>query len=73
MLNTAQYIDIQNKLGRDFSQFSGDADVNWQDQVFRTSKVQNHNIGVNGGSATANYFVGVGYMDQEWDDVSTDT
>lgn len=65
VLNTQQYIDIQNKIGRDFSQFSGDPDTNWQDQVFRTSKVQNHNIGVNGGNATANYFIGVGYMDQE--------
>ncbi|MEY4929325.1 MAG: hypothetical protein RI909_49 [Bacteroidota bacterium] len=65
VLNTAQYIDIQNKLGRDFSQFTGDADVDWQDQVFRTSKVQSHNIGVNGGTATANYFIGVGYMDQQ--------
>ncbi len=65
VLNTAQYIDIQDQLGRDYSQFAGKPDVNWQDQVFRTSKVQNHNIGVNGGSATANYFVGVGYMDQE--------
>jgi TonB-linked SusC/RagA family outer membrane protein len=65
VLNTAQYIDVQNEIGRDFSQFSGQPDVNWQDQVFRTSKVQNHNIGINGGSATANYFVGVGYMDQQ--------
>ncbi|MBL7872294.1 MAG: TonB-dependent receptor [Cyclobacteriaceae bacterium] len=65
VLNTAQYIDIQSKLGRDFSQFAGQPDVNWQDQVFRTSKVQSHNIGVNGGTANANYFVGVGYMDQE--------
>ena len=65
VLNTAQYIDIQNQLGRNFSQFAGQPDVNWQDQVFRTSKVQNHNIGINGGSATANYFVGVGYMDQQ--------
>jgi len=65
VLNTSQYIDIQNQLGRDYSQFAGKPDVNWQDQVFRTSKVQNHNIGINGGSATANYFVGVGYMDQQ--------
>lgn len=44
VLNTAQYIDIQSKLGRDFSQFAGQPDVNWQDQVFRTSKVQSHNV-----------------------------
>jgi TonB-dependent starch-binding outer membrane protein SusC len=65
VLNTGQYVAMQEQLGRDYSQFLGQPDVDWQDQVFRTSKVQNHNIGVNGGSATANYFVGVGYMDQQ--------
>lgn len=65
VLNVSQYIDIQSKLGRDFSAFSGKPNVNWQDQVFKNSSVQSHNIGVNGGSSTANYFVGVGYMKQE--------
>ncbi len=65
VLNTPQYIDMQSKLGRDFSQFAGQPDVKWQDEFFRTSKVQNHNIGVSGGNANANYFVGMGYMDQQ--------
>ncbi len=65
VLNTAQYIDIQNQLGRDFSQFASLPTVDWQDQVFRTSKVHSHNLGITGGNAVANYFVGVGYMDQE--------
>ena len=68
VLNTAQYIDIQSKIdpvNRDFSQFAGQPTVDWQDQVFRTSKVQSHNIGVSGGSPNANYFVGVGYMNQQ--------
>ncbi|MFM9838219.1 MAG: SusC/RagA family TonB-linked outer membrane protein [Cyclobacteriaceae bacterium] len=65
VLNTSQYIDIQSKLGRDFSAFANKPNVNWQDVVFRNSSVQSHNIGVNGGSPTANYFVGVGYMNFE--------
>jgi TonB-linked SusC/RagA family outer membrane protein len=65
VLNKTQYIDIQNRLGRDFSQFASLPDVDWQDQIFRTSKVHSHNLGVNGGNANANYFVGVGFMDQQ--------
>jgi len=65
VLNSAQYVNIQNQLGRDFSQYASLPPVDWQDVVFRTSKVQSHNVGVNGGTATANYFVGVGYMDQD--------
>lgn len=65
VLNTAQYIGIQSQLGRDFSEFSSSPTVDWQDQVFRTSKIQSHNMGVSGGSQTANYFVGAGYMKQQ--------
>ncbi|MDH4092105.1 MAG: TonB-dependent receptor [Cyclobacteriaceae bacterium] len=67
VLNVSQYIDIQNKIDptRDFSAFSGKPDVNWQDVAFKNSSVQSHNIGVSGGSPTANYFIGAGYMNQE--------
>ena len=50
---------------RDFSAFANKPNVDWQDAVFKNSSVQNHNIGVSGGSSTANYFVGAGYMNQE--------
>jgi TonB-dependent starch-binding outer membrane protein SusC len=65
VLNVAQYIDIQNQLGRNYSSFSNRPNVDWQDEVFRNSSVQSHNIGVNGGSATANYYVGASYMNWE--------
>jgi TonB-linked SusC/RagA family outer membrane protein len=65
VLSKSQYLDIQTQLGRDFSQFASLPDVDWQDQVFRTSNVQSHNLGVTGGNATANYFVGAGYMNQK--------
>jgi TonB-linked SusC/RagA family outer membrane protein len=65
VLNIKQYIDIQSKLGNDFSEFASLPEVDWQDQVFRTSKVASHNIGVNGGTENANYFIGIGYMDQQ--------
>jgi TonB-dependent starch-binding outer membrane protein SusC len=64
VLNVNQYIDIQKKVDptRDFSAFANKPNVNWQDALFKNSSVQSHNIGVNGGSPNANYFVGVGYM-----------
>ncbi len=65
VLNVQQYIDIQGQLGRDVSEFSGQPFVDWQDAVFRTGFVQNHNVSVSGGSENANYFISGGYMNQE--------
>src|SRR5882762_3689970 len=67
VLNKSQYIAMQSQLGpdRDFSSFANKPEVDWQKVVFRNSHVQSHNIGINGGNATANYFVGAGYMNQQ--------
>lgn len=65
VLNVDQFIDIQQELGRDYSPFRGQPFVDWQDAVFRTSTIRNHNIAVSGGSAVANYFLGAGYYDQD--------
>lgn len=65
VLNTQQYIDIQGQLGRDLSQFNGQPTVDWQDLVFKTGFVQNHNVNVSGGSEKATYFISGGYLDQE--------
>ncbi len=65
VLNVEQYIDIQGQLGTDVSEFSGRPFVDWQDLIFRTGFVQNHNVTVSGGSENANYFISGGYMDQE--------
>ena len=72
VLNVAQYIDIQSQLGRDYSQFNSSPNVDWQDVVFQNGAVTNHNISVNGGSAVANYFVGVGFIDQEGTQLAQD-
>lgn len=65
VLDVEQYIDIQGQLGTDLSQFSGRPFVDWQDLMFRTGFVQNHNISVSGGNEKATYFISGGYMDQE--------
>ena len=65
VLNVEQYIDIQNQLGRDFSNFSGKPFINWQDAVYNESFSQNHNLSVSGGNERANYFVSGSYLNQE--------
>ena len=65
VLNVQQYIDIQGQLGTDVSQFSGQPFVDWQDLIFKTGLVQNHNVAVSGGSEKANYFISGAYLDQE--------
>jgi TonB-linked SusC/RagA family outer membrane protein len=65
VLNVDQYIAIQGELGRDLTQFSGQPFVDWQDLIFRTGFVQNHNVTVSGGNENANYFISGGYLDQE--------
>ncbi len=65
VLNVQEYIDIQGQLGTDVSQFSGQSFVDWQDLIFQTGFVQNHNVSVSGGSEKATYFISGGYLDQE--------
>lgn len=65
VLDVDQYIDIQGQLGRDLSQFRGQPFVDWQDLMFRTGFVQNHNVSISGGNEKATYFISGGYMDQE--------
>jgi TonB-linked SusC/RagA family outer membrane protein len=65
VLNVEQFIDIQGQLGRDVSEFAGSEFVDWQDLIFQTGLVQNHNVSVSGGNENANYFISSGYLDQE--------
>lgn len=65
LLNVEQYIDFQGQLGRDVSQFSGQPFVDWQDAVFKTGPMQNHNVTVSGGTENVNFLVSGGYLSQE--------
>ncbi len=65
VLNVEQYIDVQGQLGTDLSQFRGQPFVDWQNLIFRTGFVQNHNVSVSGGNEKATYFISGGYLDQD--------
>lgn len=39
--------------------------TDWQDEIFRTAFMQNHQVGLNGGNDKVTYAVSAGWMDQE--------
>ncbi|MEM9918746.1 MAG: TonB-dependent receptor [Bacteroidota bacterium] len=65
LLNTDQYIALQDELGRDFSAFAGSPTVDWQDAVFSTASMQSHNLSATGGTEKMNFSVSGGYFKQD--------
>lgn len=41
------------------------ADTDWQDAVFQTGNIQDHNVSVSGGTDNASYVLGAGFLEQE--------
>ena len=41
------------------------ADTDWQDQIYRTGGIQNHQLSVSGGSDRVNYYVSGSFFDQK--------
>lgn len=82
LLNRDQYLDF----GRELLTNNGDAipqrfddlgefaniDTDWQNEMFRTSPIQDHNVAVSGGSEAVLYNVSVGYFNQEGIMLGTD-
>lgn len=64
-LDVPQYIALQKELGRDFSSFSAQPRYNWQDAMFQTGQVRNHNITINGGTKNVNFNISGGYHKQD--------
>ena len=48
------------------------ADVNWQDEIFRTASTQKHELSVNGGSEKTRYAVSGSYTKQDGIQIHTD-
>ncbi len=77
MMNATQYIEHKNKAWQNLSgptapQLSlvNDAsgqpiNTRWSDYVYRTGLQHNHSITFSGSTASTNYFLSVGYTDQE--------
>ncbi|MEO1009765.1 MAG: TonB-dependent receptor [Bacteroidota bacterium] len=74
LLSGSEYMQVLNDLlvdgGGDprFTQAEIDAigaGTDWQDEIFRTAFVQNHQISVSGGSDNSNYYLGLNHLNQE--------
>src|SRR5690606_20222437 len=82
LLNRDQYLDF----GRELLENNGDAipqrfdnmgefaniDTDWQDEMFRSAPIQDHNVAVSGGSESVLYNVSVGYFKQDGIMLGTD-
>ena len=44
--------------------FISNVNTNWQDELYKNGIIQDHNIGLSGGSETANFNVGLGFFNQ---------
>ncbi len=60
VLNASEYRSLASSLGLDTSQL-GNANTDWQDEIFRTAISTNHDISVSGGLKNMPYRVSAGY------------
>ncbi len=71
LLNAEEFITISNEkfasAGLPPQAFPGDnnEDTDWQDEIYRTGIVQQHNLNITGGNENLSYFFSVGMSDQE--------
>lgn len=68
LLNGDEFVMIANEKRTNAGQTPAAApgvNTDWQDHVFRTGLVQQHNVSIGGGSETTNYFFSLGYTNQE--------
>ncbi|MCW0481588.1 TonB-dependent receptor [Gaoshiqia sediminis] len=72
VLSPTEYRDVLNSIidlgGGDplqrITEIEGEG-TDWQDQIFRTAAIQNHNVSFSGGSENLTYFTSLNYFDQE--------
>lgn len=49
----------------EIASFYANGGTDWQDEIFRTAKVQNHQLSISGANDISDYLVSLGYLDQE--------
>lgn len=47
------------------AQLEAGGGTDWQDEIYRTGKTQNHQLSISGGNELVRYFVSAGYMNQQ--------
>ena len=65
VLNASEYKElVQNVIGDGASPL-GDADTDWQDEIFRTAVSHTHNVSISGGFIYMPYRVSGGYQSDD--------
>jgi TonB-dependent starch-binding outer membrane protein SusC len=56
---------LNQPINSQTSQTFAQTNTNWQDQMFRTGRIQQHKVELSGGSATSKMFASAGFFEQE--------
>jgi TonB-dependent starch-binding outer membrane protein SusC len=70
VLNNSQWVDLQTEILGTAPNVPSYYDLqgtnnNWQDLIYRTAAQSSVNVSTSGGSDTGNYYLGLGYLNQE--------
>ncbi|WP_229253973.1 TonB-dependent receptor [Dyadobacter sp. NIV53] len=57
--------DLNQPVYNGATQTFAQTNTNWQDVMFRSSPIQQHQVAVSGGNNVSRFFTSVGYLDQE--------
>ena len=69
LTNASQFIQINNLAytnnGDTPLNLRTGVDTDWQDELFKTGTISEHNLNFSGGAENSNYFISLNYFDQE--------
>jgi len=69
LLNATEFTAYQNQIrennGITTPYPQGDANTDWQDEIYRTGNIQNHQLSFSGGSDKMNFYASGNYFNQE--------
>jgi TonB-linked SusC/RagA family outer membrane protein len=71
LLNAEQFTQYYREAAGDaftslYDQYNiAGANTDWQDEMYGTGKMQKYNVGVQGGNDSGNFFLSLGYMDND--------
>uniref|UniRef100_UPI003592EE26 SusC/RagA family TonB-linked outer membrane protein n=1 Tax=Pricia sp. TaxID=2268138 RepID=UPI003592EE26 len=63
LLNAGQFADYRSNINPAYTQ--GPTNTDWQNLIYRTGNVSNHQLSFSGGSEKINYYVSGNYFDQK--------
>lgn len=66
LLDGRQFAIISNEIKPgSYNNIDAVPNTDWQDQIFQTAPMQNYQLSISGATPKAEYYLGIGYMNQE--------